>query len=476
MSLRLLPRFVLISLLVYGASHIGLSQSPDSLWAKSFGGTDNDRGYAIVAAGDGGFAMVGDFGAYMAAGSLRNGDAWLLRTDEQGELLWSKTFGGPGIDEGNAIQQTSDGGFILAGAKSNNVSIYDAYLIRTDANGDTVWTRTYGERFGEEWANDGQETTDGGFIFTGATSSQTTFSKDIWLVRTDVNGQMVWKKEFGGTGTDLGNSVQQTPDGGFIIAGSTREIGNEFDLWLIRTDENGETLWTKRYNGQSGFNSVDHGRDIHMMPDGSFYVLAQAGTNGWLLNLDAEGDTLWTKQYPVIGNLFHSTSDGGFVMAGGTSLLRTDSAGATVWIKHLQGLIYGAVETPDGGFMAVGYHLNGASEDLLLYRLGSETATAAREEHPVPALFDLSGNYPNPFAHSTNILFSLAEAGEVELSIHNVLGQEVRRLVTGRLSVGSHHLTWDGRDEAGRLLGSGQYLYRLSVGNASTVRPLLLLR
>jgi hypothetical protein len=470
--------FVLVSMLVSGAVDTVFAQSPDSLWARIYGETGYDRGKSMVLTPDEGFAIVGEFGAYYEAGSLRNGDIWLVRTDSGGDTLWSKIYGGPGIDEGFSIRKTSDDGFIIAGAFSNNIGIYDAWLIRTDADGNELWSKTYTHetQFNQDWASYAEETSDGGFIFTGSTSTQTTFSRDVWLVRTDADGDTLWTKTFGGTGTEHANSVRQTEDGGFIVAGETREIGVNPDLWLIRTDEHGDTLWTKRYNSNSSFNDVDRGREIILMHDGGFSVLAQAGVSAWLLRTDMNGDTLWTRQYFGIGNSFQLTSDGGYIIVGGVSIIRTNGTGDMLWTRFVDGFCTAVVQTPDGGFAVTGYvFLSESFDDLWLFRMASEGVTAIDDDNErVPVEFKLSQNYPNPFNPSTTITFSIERTGDVQLVVYNLLGQMVRTLSSGTRSGGTYSIIWDGRDDAGQPVSSGTYIYRLQTdGNVQTRRMLL---
>jgi hypothetical protein len=469
-------RFMVVPIFLCGSLLFAFAQTPDSLWVKMYGGADYDRARSIIQTADGGFAVIGEFGYYFEAGIQTNGDIWLVRTDADGDTLWTRAYGGPGIDEGYSIQQTSDGGYIIAGARSNNFGFFNAWLIRTDESGETLWAKTY-DPSTLGWASFVQETTDGGFIFTGLNQTQTTFSNDLWLVRTDAEGDTLWTKTYGGTGVDLGNSVRQTPDGGFIVTGSTREIGTNPDLWLLRTDDNGDTLWTKRYNGNPTFNDVDQGRDIQLISDDGFFILGQSGVSIWLLSTDMNGDTLRTTQFYGTGTSFNQTADGGYIIAGGMSIIRTDDTGVPMWTRDTDGFCNSVLQLFDGGYLVAGGSPIFGATDLWLFRLGPDGTTAIRNEgHTGPDRYELSQNYPNPFNPTTTISYSVDRQDHVELTIFNMLGQPVRKIVSESIPAGTYTVTWDGRNDAGQLLSSGSYFYRLKAGNYTHTRRMVFLK
>jgi TolB-like protein len=163
-----------------------------------------------------------------------------VKTDANGNIQWAKTYGGTGWDEAYSVQQTSDGGYIVAGETySFGAGYRDIFLIKTDANGNIQWAKTYGGT-DDDWAYSVQQTSDGGYIVAGWTESFGADSTDVFLIKTDANGNIIWAKTYGGTLRDVASSVQQTSDGGYIVAGYTRSFGAVFnDLFLIKTDANG---------------------------------------------------------------------------------------------------------------------------------------------------------------------------------------------------------------------------------------------
>lgn len=365
---------LLLFILFFVAVNEASAQQPDSLWTKFYGDIGYDRAHSMTQTSDGGLAIIGEFGGFMEAGIRRKGQVWLVKTDATGDTLWTKTYEGSDYDSGNAIRQTSDGGYILAGYTSvGPFSAADAWLIRTDAIGDTLWTRTYGSN-AEESANDVIETADGGFVFTGFAWSASRMSQDAWLVKTDSMGDTLWTGRFySGDATNVANAVLETEEGGYAVVGTTRMYGQTEDLLLFRADENGKELWTKTYNKTS--NTVDNGRDIIEIENDGFMVLGFSEFSSWLLRTDTSGDTLWTKKLTFNGQSFKQTHDGGFIITG-SGLERTDSDGNTLWTKsNLGGISNSVLQTNDGGYVISGYALNYSNntlEDLWIFRLGPE--------------------------------------------------------------------------------------------------------
>ena len=202
-------------------------------WTKTYGGGDWDWGYSIQQTLDGGYIVAGETQSFGVGWT----DVYLIKTDANGDVIWTKTYGGSGGDCGNSVQQTSDGGYIIVGG----ITYFDCdvYLIKTDANGDVEWTKTYGGS-GEDCGNSVQQTSDGGYIIVGKTTSFGAGASDVYLIKTDANGNAEWTKTYGGGGEDCGNSVQQTSDGGYIIVGGTTSFGaGGGDVYLIKTDAYG---------------------------------------------------------------------------------------------------------------------------------------------------------------------------------------------------------------------------------------------
>jgi hypothetical protein len=213
---------------------------PNTLWTRTFGGGSGDLGYSVQQTSDGGTIIAGTTESYGAG----ERDVYLIKTDLEGNEVWSRTFGGSSWDEGNSVQQTTDGGYIIAGyTEFYGAGGWNVYLIKTDPQGNEVWSQTFGGS-GNDYGRSVQQTTDGGYIIAGETSSYGAGGYDVYLIKTDPQGNEVWWQTFGGSGNDRGRSVQQTSDGGYIIAGFTNSYGaGGYDVYLIKTEPEGSEFF-----------------------------------------------------------------------------------------------------------------------------------------------------------------------------------------------------------------------------------------
>lgn len=309
----------------------------DTLWTKTYGGTADDWAYSARQISDGGYIIVG---ATKSFGAGEN-DILIIKTDSLGDTVWTKIYGGANNDCGHSIHENSDGGFIIAGATaSSGAGGDDVFLIKTNAMGDTIWTKTYGG-LDDDIGHSVQLTSDHGYIIAGGTSSFGA-GEDVWLLKTDSLGDTVWTRTYGGTNSDCAYSVQQTLDGGFIIAGTTASSGaGEGDFWLIKTDHLGDTIWTRTYGGTR--NDVAHA--VQQTSDDGYIV---AGEGYWtmlgyemvIIKTDKYGDTLWRHcngslnddcAYSVVETENHN----GYVVAGNFSyeiyIIGIDTSGFSYW-------------------------------------------------------------------------------------------------------------------------------------------------
>jgi hypothetical protein len=205
-------------------------------WNKTYGGFGQETPFSMVETSDAGFAVAvrsRSFGAGAA-------DCWFIKVDRFGNMEWNQTYGGIETDYAESIVQTSDGGFALGGTTESFASGWtECWLIKTDNVGNMQWNKTYGGAE-TDWIHSLIITYDGGFAFIGETNSFGAGSRDFWLVKTDSNGNIEWSRTYGGAKQDYGQSLVQTLDGGYALAGNTESFGAEgYDVWLIKTNSLG---------------------------------------------------------------------------------------------------------------------------------------------------------------------------------------------------------------------------------------------
>jgi len=295
----------------------------NSQWQKIFGGSASDEAYSVQQTADGGYIIVGETRSFGAGGL----DVYLIKTDPNGNSQWQRTFGGGNTDVGYSVQQTADGGYIIAGDTSSfgaGLFFFDVYLIKADQNGNLQWQKTLGgSNFDCGWSI--EQTADGGYIIAGGTESFGDPVGDVYLVKTDPNGNMQWQKALGGNSFDRGRSVQQTADGGYIIAGVTESFGaGRRDVYLIKTDPNGNSQWEKTFGGSDW----DWAYSVQQTSDGGYIITGEtysfgAGQNDvYLIKTDPNGDSQWEKAFGGIsfetGRSVQQTVDGGYIIAGET--------------------------------------------------------------------------------------------------------------------------------------------------------------
>jgi len=293
----------------------------DTIWAKAYGNIGADIGHQVIQTSDGGYMVVGQT-ASIGAGGL---DVYAIRTDANGDTLWTRAYGGALDDIAHGVDETFDGGFIICGySYSYGSGFGDMYVVRTDSMGDTLWTKRYTGGFGD-YGLDVKQTMDSGFIFAGECWSFGAGQGDVYLVRTDSMGDTLWTKAYGGTGYDGAWSVQETADSGYVMAGWTNSFGaGNYDYYVVRTDVNGDTLWTRAYGGavEDVCNAIAVTADSGYIIGGHSYSFAQPNANAYVVRLDAGGDTVWTRSYGgVLVDVVHSVNeapDGGFFIGGYT--------------------------------------------------------------------------------------------------------------------------------------------------------------
>ncbi|MDH5466520.1 MAG: hypothetical protein OEY25_03790 [Candidatus Aminicenantes bacterium] len=290
-------------------------------WQRAYGGIYWDVAYSIQQTSDGGYVVAGLTSSYGAGYE----DSWILKLNSVGDIEWQYTYGGSQDDSFHSIQQTSDGGYIAAGdTVSFGEGSNDIWVLKLFSTGDIEWQYTYGS-ISSDYASSIQQTSDGGYIVAGSSESFGDIDSDFWILKLDSNGDIEWQYVYGAIQDDSFHSIQQTSDGGYIVAGDTLSFGDgSDDIWVLKLFSTGEIEWQRAYGGDGG----DYARSIQQTSDGGYVVAGYTSSFGmgsvdfWILKLNSSGEIEWQRAYGGSNGDYaqsiQQTSDGGYVIAGHT--------------------------------------------------------------------------------------------------------------------------------------------------------------
>lgn len=442
------------------------AQAPDILWTKTFYG---QIGLSVQQTNDGGYIITG------VNYNIIPNSTVLIKTNSLGNTIWDKSLEGSG---GLCVKQHTDGGYVISGVD------YYSTLIKTNPVGTVLWRKGYGG--GASF----QQTSDAGYIVTGSAPHGTTGLSDVRLVKTDSLGDSVWTKKFDLAIDDWGESVQQTSDGGYLVVGTAIPfLGGPSSFLILKTNASGDSIWSNLLTFGGG-NGQGHclikTNDGNYVLSGSVEPYYQAGKHPCLVKFDSFGNVIWTRTYEGTASYsVEQTFDGGYIMTGYwydiLLIIKTDPNGSMVWTKWLvwKSIGYSVQQTLDGGYIITGTKSDFYGDYIILVRLAPDTSTVYIEDKSTssPSIFSLHQNYPNPFNPITTINYQLAVSGEVDLTIYNLLGQQIRTLVSSQQTAGAHQVHWDGTDESGKQVTSGIYFYKLNAGSDfSETKKMVLLR
>jgi hypothetical protein len=356
-------------LFLFTGAALSASVAPDVEWSRTYGkeGTAVGRYSYTIWSG-----QEVDDGGYILAGDLLNDDQSdqyvdfvLIKTDSTGNEEWNKTFGGAYYQSAYSARQTRDGGYILAGDSENGYM--NGWVVKTDSEGKEEWNRTFGGKLTDDLRYV-QETNDGGYIFAGRTDSFGAGKSDAWLIKTDSNGNEEWNRTFGGMSNERAYSVQETTNGGYVLVCGTPTYVSSIDThtaFLIKTDSSGNEEWNRSFENM-GYDYISSAKET---TDGG-YILAgithpsddyRAGRS-WLIKINSNGEEEWRRTFETMAygiglDSVQQASDGGYIFAVHSSLIKTDPNGYEEWNKTFEndaGFIRAIQKTSDKGYVLAG--------------------------------------------------------------------------------------------------------------------------
>ena len=501
---RLLIRLIFIAgfFIAYGYAQAQI----DTIWTRTYGGDHHDYATSLLQTVDGGYLMTGVTYSYGAGDK----DFYLVRTDLNGDTLWTKTYGDTLIDNVFSIKPTFDGGYVIGGwssSRSGTNHDFDCYIVKIDRAGFLEW-ENYCTDSSNCGAYDIVQADDGGYLLAGcAKSSNVPSNFDLFVVRADQSGDTVWTRHYVVPGREnwdgLAYSITKTADGHYVVAGEIF-FQSEYrsDVYALKIDDYGDTLWTTLID----YDLREYAWDCVETPEGDIVLTGwtwggfsdTTGDEVYLAKLTQNGDLLWQKTYAYAWPVC-SYNDGwavavdpvdhGYIIAADTRpqaissrdvyILKTDSEGDTLWTTRVEDPAddspFNITITSDNGFAVCGQKYVVNSHGFLykdFYLLKFDLITGVLEpDSRLPEDVELIQNYPNPFNSATTIRFVLSRPRDIRISIYDILGRKVSTLVDGYIQPGNHNVTLDASE-----LTSGIYFYRFETDNIVKKKRMLLLR
>ncbi len=481
--------FSFLAATLYAISPI-YAQAPAIQWQNTIGGSGFDILYALQQTADGGYIVGGLSDSNISGDKTENSngfwDYWVVKVDATGTIQWQNTIGGSGYESNLFLQQTIDGGYFLGGTSDSNISgdktenslgKEDYWVLKLDATGIIQWQNTIGGNYYEVLSSI-RQTADGGYILGGGSSSNISGDKtenslgglDFWVVKLDATGDIQWQNTIGGNGLDEIRSILQTADGGYILGGTSEStvsgdktensLGTR-DYWVVKLDTTGTIQWQNTIGG----NGYDILTCLQQTTDGGYIIGGYSGSDisgdktenkmgdddYWVVKLNATGSIQW--QNTIGGNGYESLTyiqqiaDGGYILGGFSNsnisgdktedclgstdywVLKLDATGAIQWQNTIGGLgddlLYSFQQTTDDGYILGGCSDSDISidktenslggKDFWIIKLAPETVPTGE----APSALGSLTIYPNP---TSDVLFLRSEA-TITLCLHNAFGQ-----------------------------------------------------
>jgi hypothetical protein len=462
------------------------SQAPNTMWTRYyFDGTAAYICWQVIETSDSGLALIGT----RRVPPQDLGEIALIKTDPIGDTLWIRYYGDYGVDEGYALLETTDRGFILVGSTSLSYeSIRKIYLIKTDSIGNIAWSRIYEDSCNLDMRSI-DLTSDGGYIVAGSTNDWI-YGDNIFALKTDSLGHEEWRRLYD-FGFGHGYSICASADSSYILAGSIIvDEPLQTQAIIMKINSAGDTLWTRTFGNPS---YDEEARVAVETSDGDYIVAGDSigagmSPNVAIMKFAPDGERRWVKLISgqIMANSTYITRSGDILVAGfgynsdrfTAFMAKTDSAGELRWLKNFESgeqIDYegrSILETFDSGCVMLGNMSYPNTTHAMLAKLEPDEDQGIGDRfNQIPAYNALCQNYPNPFNGKCLIEYTLPTSSVVELDIYDILGQKVVTLENGYRLAGVHQVTW----ESGTL-PSGLYFYRLSSAEFSETRKMLLLK
>lgn len=478
------------------------AQNLQVIWQKTYDAGDFEYPAKVITISDTSLLICGNK-INTVNGSY---DILLIKTDSFGNIIWQKLYGESGDDISVSAFETPDKNYLVIGSTnsfSKMANDYDIYLLKLSVNGDTLYTKTVGTDSTYERAYSSIITSDNNILVVGTIQSFSDGILNMLVIKMDHSGNIIWQKTFGGDVVEIGESVLETADNGFLITGETTSFGitTPFysNVYFVRTDANGDSLWTRYY----GNTWDDFARSIIAVDDNSYIVSGWYATNGagvsdfYALRIQDNGDTVWTHLYGGFGYEYSfdivKTENDDFILIGNTNssgagsydiyLVNIDSSGDTIWTKTFGSSIYenaiGSLKSDDGDYIIYGqrkpFSISNVSDILLAKIKLDGTSDIDETSYSLPSGFKLEQNFPNPFNPTTIIKYSIPNSAITQIKIYDIIGIEISTLVNEFKQAGNYEIEFNAESSAGRL-PSGIYFYRIISGEYSDTKKMILLK
>ena len=483
------------------SSTTGTAQEPVLLQEQRYGGEFWEKTWGGTSTSDGGLILTG----YTESFAANQADLYIVKVDGNGDTVWTRIYGGLGNDEGYAVAETPDKGFVVAGQQSPLSSEKElAWLLRTDQFGDTLWTRILDSTDFSYVINAARILDDGNILLIGGLFPDVEGTSQGWQTLIDANGKTLWSRSYPTEFDSEFFALDITPEGDFLLAGYVDPVRSDpSNGWLVRTNNEGDLIWQHNYGGDSSesFSTVLATANGDIICTGNTSSFGQGASDFWFLRLSSQGDSLLDAVHGGPGIDYASgvalTADNGIVIAGGTEsfgagsfdawVLRLNSSGEARWATTLGGTSFdeavGVTVTSDNGYMIYGSTESGQAKvsDMWFARLSSDPVTSVDLEHGntevLAGISQIREIQPNPLHTSTVIKWYQHQPGDVTVTVVDALGTPVQVWNVEGLHTGTHSVQWNGEGVNEIALPSGNYFCRIHVnGKVIGSAPLVLLR